>query len=116
MTVPVIHPWNIVMNGPITDYSESIFATGNGYLGVRGFSLQEAKSNPQEHAIFRAGFFEPVKPGITDMVQLPDVLGMVVEGYHPASFSQSLDMKESILTQKWTENGLLQTFRSMMTR
>lgn len=106
MTVPVIHPWNIVMNGPITDYSESIFATGNGYLGVRGFSLQEAKSNPQEHAIFRAGFFEPVKPGITDMVQLPDVLGMVVEGYHPASFSQSLDMKESILTQKWTENGL----------
>ena len=106
MTVPEIHPWNIAMNGPITDYSESIFAAGNGYLGVRGFSLQEAKSNPQEHAIFRAGFFEPVKPGITDMVQLPDVLGMAVEGYHPTSFSQSLDMKEGVLTQTWTENGL----------
>ena len=94
------------MDGPITDYTESIFATGNGYLGVRGFSLQKTKARPQEHSVFRSGFFEPVKPGITDMVQLPDVLGMVVKDYHPSSFSQSLDLKEGILTQRWEEGDL----------
>jgi len=36
--------------------------------------MQTPKTRLQDHALFRAGFFEPVKPGITDMVQLPDAL------------------------------------------
>ena len=62
MRMPVIHPWQIDLEGPVTDFSESIFAIGNGYLGIRGYSLQTAKTKPQEHAMFRAGFFEQVKP------------------------------------------------------
>lgn len=106
MAFPAIHSWQIEMSGPITDYSESVFAVGNGRLGVRGFSLQQPKSKPYDHALFRAGFFEPVKPGITDMVQLPDVLGMVVEGYRPADYLQSLNLRTGVLTQRWHQEGL----------
>ena len=64
MAKPMIHPWRIDLEGPVTDFSESIFAIGNGYLGIRGYSLQTPKAKPQEHALFRAGLFEPVKPDI----------------------------------------------------
>ena len=70
-----IEPWRISLDGPVSDYSESLFAVGNGHLGMRGFSLQTPKRRPYDHAVFRAGFFEPIRPGVTDMVQLPDALG-----------------------------------------
>ena len=106
MAMPVIHPWRIDLEGPVSDFSESIFAVGNGYLGIRGFSLQTPKAKPQEHAMFRAGFFEPVKPGITDMVQLPDVLGFIVSDFRPESMIQSLDLQHGIFTQCWKADGL----------
>lgn len=106
MAIPNIHSWQINLEGPITDYSESIFSIGNGYMGIRGYSLQTPKTKLQEHAIFRAGFFEPVKPGITDMVQLPDVLGMIVQGYRQESVTQSLDLRQGVLTQRWQAEGL----------
>lgn len=70
-----IKPWHISLDGPVSEYSESLFAVGNGCLGMRGFSLQTPKRRPYDHAVFRAGFFEPIRPGVTDMVQLPDALG-----------------------------------------
>ena len=33
---PEIHAWQIELDGPVTDYTESIFTIGNGYLGMRG--------------------------------------------------------------------------------
>ena len=106
MAMPMIYPWRIDLEGPVTDFSESIFAIGNGYLGIRGFSLQTPKAKPQEHAMFKAGFFEPVKPGITDMVQLPDVLGVIVSDYRPEKVIQSLDLHNGIFTQCWEADGL----------
>ena len=106
MAMPVIHSWKIVQEDPITDFSESIFAVGNGYLGMRGFPLQTPKIKPQEHAIFHAGFFEPVKPGITDMVQLPDVLGFIVQGYCPERIRHTLDLHHGIMAQEWDADGL----------
>ena len=106
MAMPMIHPWRVDLKGPVTDFSESIFAIGNGYLGVRGYSLQIPKTKPQEHAIFRAGFFEPVKPGITDLVQLPDVLGTIVCDFQPEKTEQSLDLQKGVFTQCWKANGL----------
>lgn len=96
-----IAPWRISLKGPISDFSESLFTLGNGYLGVRGFSLQTPKEHPYDHAIFRAGLFEPVKPGITDMAQLPDVLGLRVLDEIPDEVCQELDMQEGVLTQRW---------------
>ena len=101
-----IHPWVIETDGPIADFTESVFAIGNGWLGARGFSTQHPKRRPQDHALFRAGFFEPVKPGVTDMVQLPDALGLRVRGYAPAEVRQSLDMRRGVLTHAWEAGGL----------
>ena len=114
MATPVIHPWRIIQEEPVTDYSESIFAIGNGYLGVRGYSLQTPKANPQEHAAFRAGFFEPVRPGITDMVQLPDVLGMIVQGFQAENVTQSLDLFHGIAVQNWKADGLTVSTEKMV--
>ena len=60
-----IKPWHISLDGPVSEYSESLFAVGNGCLGMRGFSLQTPKRRPYDHAVFRAGFFEPIRPGVT---------------------------------------------------
>ena len=106
MAMPMIHPWRIDLEGPVTDFSESIFAIGNGYLGVRGYSLQTPKAKPQEHAMFRAGYYEPVKPGITDMVQLPDVLGIILCGFRPVNAEQSLDLRKGLFRQCWKADGL----------
>ena len=86
-----IKPWHISLDGPVSEYSESLFAVGNGCLGMRGFSLQTPKRRPYDHAVFRAGFFEPIRPGVTDMVQLPDAVGLRVVGEEPARVSQELD-------------------------
>ena len=113
MMKPKIHAWQIETEGPVTDYTESVFSIGNGYLGVRGFDPQTPKTRKDQHAIFRAGFFEPVKPGITDMVQLPDVLGLTVDGYTPDSYHQSLDLYRGMLTQSWQKHELSVSVRRM---
>lgn len=33
-----IKPWHISLDGPVSEYSESLFAVGNGCLGMRAFS------------------------------------------------------------------------------
>ena len=96
-----IKPWHISLDGPVSEYSESLFAVGNGCLGMRGFSLQTPKRRPYDHAVFRAGFFEPIRPGVTDMVQLPDALGLRVVGEEPAQVSQELDLRTGVFTQRW---------------
>ena len=53
---PEIHAWQIELDGPVTDYTESIFTIGNGYLGMRGYDLQTPKTRKDQHALFRAGF------------------------------------------------------------
>ena len=110
---PEIHAWRIEADSPVTDYTESIFSVGNGYLGVRGFDLQTPKARKEEHALFRAGFFEPVKPGITDMVQLPDVLGLTVKGCEPVSFHHTLDLRRGIYAQSWQDQDLSVTVQRM---
>ena len=96
-----IEPWKISTNSPADDFCQSIFFTGNGVLGVRGFAGYEQKKNPQEHGIFRAGLFDYIKPGITDMVQLPDVLTLRPSDDDPVSMLQALDIRRGILRQAW---------------
>ena len=106
MSSPEIHSWFLRADGPVTDYTESIFSLGNGYLGIRGFSLQTPKETLSGHAWFRAGFYEPVKPGITELVQLPDVLGLRVEGVTPERIRQEADLRRGVFTQRWQAGGL----------
>ncbi len=105
-----IEPWEISTKSPADDFCQSIFFTGNGVLGVRGFAGHEQKKNPQEHGIFRAGLFDDIKPGITDMVQLPDVLTLRLWDDDPESLHQTLDMRRGILTQSWENERAGVTF------
>lgn len=101
MTKVNIFPWTISRESETDAFSQSVFCLGNGYLGVRGFGGWETKTNPQEHGIFRAGLFDFIRPGITDMVQLPDVLTLCPAGELPGTVRQSLDMRHGVLSQSW---------------
>ncbi len=114
-----IDPWKIGRVSPVDDFSETIFFIGNGTLGVRGFGAWEAKRSPQAHAVFRAGLFSEIKPGITDMVQLPDALTLRPLGEEPQMATQTLDLRTGVLTQCWeTERAALcmQRMASMANR
>ncbi len=83
------------------DFCESVFFTGNGRIGVRGFGAWARKASAQEHAIFRAGLFAELREGITDMVQLPDALTLCPVGEMPETAEQSLDLRTGVLTHEW---------------
>lgn len=97
-----IEDWRISRAAPVDDFSETIFFTGNGSVGVRGFGAWSRKPAPQAHAVFRAGLFSHIKPGITDMVQLPDILTLCPTGDVPeGNVRQSLNLATGVLTQSW---------------
>lgn len=91
------------------DYYESIFSQGNGYMGVRGYSPEGSKKNAAERSTFLAGFFEYIRPGITDMVNQPDfssshlmLNGYEVESLQKEEYSELLNMQDGTLTWKYT--------------
>ncbi len=96
-----IEPWRITRVSPVDDFSETVFFTGNGMLGVRGFGAWAGKKTPQAHAVFRAGLFSELKPGITDMVQLPDTLTLRVPQAQPQCVVQTLDMRTGVVRHAW---------------
>ena len=96
-----ILPWEIRRVSPMDSFSETIFCIGNGRLGVRGFGAWARKEQPQDHAVFCAGLFSEIKPGITDMVQLPDLLTLRPLDDAPQDVAQSLDLRSGTLTHRW---------------
>jgi kojibiose phosphorylase len=97
----LVEPWCIRRESEVDNYCQSVFCLANGNLGVRGFCAQERKNTPYAHGIFHAGLFEYIKPGITDMVQLPDMLTFRLCGAEPMVIEQRLDMRSGILTHRW---------------
>ncbi len=114
MEKTIITPWTIQRYGAIDDFCQSIFFIGNGEIGTRGFSTQELKAAPQEHGVFKAGLYDYIKPGITDMVQLPDVLTLRAEGETPQNTCQQLDMQRAILIHRWESERVYVETRRMV--
>lgn len=101
-----ITPWRIESRD-VHDraHRESIFSQGNGYMGTRGYRLDEKGDHPAWRSTFLAGFYEYVRPGITDMVNQPDFSEIQlnlngIDGARQtiADFVQSLDMEENRVT------------------
>ena len=70
-----ILPWVIETDGDAgegREFCESIFSLGNGYMGTRGFRPEQPGKHMAWRSTFIAGFFEYIRPGITDMVNQPD--------------------------------------------
>lgn len=109
-----ITPWRIEGRG--TDdrsYRESIFSQGNGYMGTRGFRPDQRGEHPAWRSTFLAGFYEYVKPRITDMVNQPDFSGLQFslngvdsEDQTISDFVQTLNMKNGVVTWEYVLSDL----------
>lgn len=64
--------WHISADGVIGDpFLESVFFTGNGRMGIRGYPALRPTARPVDTGLFIAGFFDVYKAGLTDFVNLP---------------------------------------------
>lgn len=67
-----LNGWHISSDGAIGDpFLDSVFFTGNGRMGVRGYPAFRPVSRPVDTGLFIAGFFDVYKAGLTDLVNLP---------------------------------------------
>lgn len=105
-----ITPWRIESrDAGDRSFLESIFSQGNGYMGARGYRPDQRGEHPAWRSTFFAGFYEYVRPGITDMVNQPDFLGLQFrlngrdsEEHTCSEFQQTLDMEQSLVTWEYT--------------
>lgn len=69
----ILSPWEVSHSGGSLpdDFLESIFFTGSGRMGVRGYLPCGRAEYPVQTGLYVAGIFGEIKPGITDFVNLP---------------------------------------------
>lgn len=89
--------WHIRASGAIGDpFLESVFFTGNGRMGVRGYPALRPAARPVETGLFLAGFFDVYKAGLTDFVNLPTPAWETVtvngQAVRPAQIAFDLDL------------------------
>lgn len=103
----VIKPWEIetlTASHDTKNYRESIFSQGNGYMGVRGYAPNGNKKNNAERTTFISGYYEYIRPGITDMVNQPDfsvakvsLHGIDINDMEMADYRQVLNMQKGVV-------------------
>lgn len=103
-----IWPWFIKSTDGGQDgreYRESIFSQGNGYMGTRGFRPDERGKHEAWRSTFISGFYEYIRPGITDLVNQPDFSAVEVringrrsDEMLIESFTQTLSLQDGLLT------------------
>ena len=109
----ILKPWQIELttNSTKDSFEESIFFTGNGRMGIRGYLPFWQEKRTFETGLFVAGIFGEIKPGITDFVNLPTpVWGSIECDGHPITLSSpvhsTLDMKTGVRSQSFlVESG-----------
>lgn len=104
-----ITPWRIESHDAgDRSYCESIFSQGNGYMGTRGYRPDQRGDHPAWRSTFLSGFFEYVRPRITDLVNQPDFSGVQFslngvdsEDLKISDYVQSMDMSSGLLSWKY---------------
>lgn len=107
-----ICPWEIRAISSLPeweDYYESIFSQGNGYMGVRGYSPVSKPKDASHRSTYLSGFFEYIRPGITDMVNQPDFSSskLLLNGYDVEELAKendrrTLHMQDGTLNWQYT--------------
>ena len=100
-----IGTWSIQSTDPENRaFAESIFSLGNGYMGTRGYRPDRRGEHPAWRSTFVSGFYEYVKPGITDLVNQPDfsalqfsLNGADSETLLHSDYTQMLDLRCGLL-------------------
>lgn len=101
--------WHILSVSPTFSdlFQESVFFTGNGRMGVRGYPALRLNARPVETGLFVAGIFDRYKADITDFVNLPTPVWETVQmdGRKPELVSnivRDLDLSCGKLTTSYT--------------
>ena len=91
------------------EFRESIFSLGNGYMGTRGYRPEQPWVHSAWRSTFISGFFEYIRPGITDMVNQPDfsaselrISGRPVEELGISECVQRLHMDSGLVEWEYT--------------
>ena len=99
--------WLLHADGPCQDdFLESIFFTGNGRMGVRGYVAGDPKPRPVQQGLFLAGMFDEIKSGITDFIHLPTPVWHQIsvngrQAYLRGNVSRTLDMSCGLLSIRY---------------
>lgn len=98
-----LNDWHISASGVVGDpFLESVFFTGNGRMGVRGYPALRPTVRPVDTGLFIAGFFDVYKAGLTDFVNLPtpawEVVTVNEQSICPARITLDLDLSCGKLT------------------
>jgi len=103
--------FGISTNCPETsDYLESLFYHGNGYMGSRGFACEDQSIRPHQKGIYITGVFDVYKDNITDIVNTPDFLKLYVlfgdsgqgaDGFAITNFTQNLGFFDGVFTREY---------------
>lgn len=102
-----LHDWLITAQGDIDDaFFESVFFTGCGRMGARGYPAFRPRPRPVDTGLFIAGMFDEIKPGITDFVNLPTPIWheLYIDGMTPEIFggmARSLDLSCGLVSFKY---------------
>ena len=102
-----LNGWHIGASGPIGDpFLESVFFTGNGRMGVRGYPALRPTARPVDTGLFIAGFFDVYKAGLTDFVNLPtpawETAAVNGQAARPAGIALDLDLSCGKLTTSYS--------------
>lgn len=106
--------WRIyAVNDCLEDsFLESVFFTGNGRMGARGYPAYRPMSRPLDTGLFIAGFYDHISDStnLTDFVNLPTPIWAKIKiaGQDPALGSQvtrELDLRSGLLTFTYVLNA-----------
>jgi trehalose/maltose hydrolase-like predicted phosphorylase len=89
-------------------FNESIFFTGNGYMGARGYISEKNYPNKSYKGIFIAGIFDNLSGNITDMVNCADLFehlitvdGISLDKFNIKDFNINLNLNNGELSYKY---------------
>lgn len=105
----ILEPWRIrsILADLHDDFLESVFFLGNGRMGARGYLPYDRSGYPLQTGLYVAGVFGEIRPGITDIVNLPTPIHeqVFIDGTAArivGNVDRELNLREASLTVRAT--------------
>lgn len=100
-----LKPWSIgdKTGAWADDFTESVFFSGNGRMGARGYLPFEPEGRSVQRGLFVAGIYGEIKAGITDFVNLPTSIWerVYIDG-NPAILTSDIHRELNMSTGEFT--------------
>ena len=108
-----LEDWRVAAAGAAAErFHESVFFTGNGRMGARGYVALRPEPRPLDAGLFIAGMFDRITESspLTDFVNLPTPIYLGLEaGGAPlgpaAEVERELDLSSGLLSLRYAARG-----------